>query len=46
MDGPRDGHTKSQKQKHCMTSLICGMERDMIQMNLHNRNRLTDLQKE
>ena len=28
-----------------MTSLICGIYKEMIQMNLQHRNRLTDLEK-
>ena len=29
-----------------MTFLICGIEKEMIQMNLQNRKRLTDLENE
>ena len=29
-----------------MTSFICEIEKEMIQMNLQNRNRLTDLENE
>ena len=29
-----------------MTSLICGIEKEVIQMNLENRKRLTDLENE
>ena len=27
---------KSEKEKYCVTSLICGIEKEMIQMNLQN----------
>ena len=27
-----------------MTSFICGIEKEIIQMNLQNRNRLTDVE--
>ena len=29
-----------------MTSFICGIEKEIIQMNLQNRKRLTDLENE
>ena len=31
------------KEKCCMTSCICGIRKEMLQMNLQNRKRLTDL---
>ena len=36
------------EKKYRMASLICGISKEMIQMNLQNRNRnrLTDLEKE
>ena len=34
------------EEKYYMTSLTCGMLKKMIQMNLQNRKRLTDLEKE
>ena len=37
---------KSEKEKDPMTSLIYGIEKEMIQMNLQNRKRLTDLENE
>ena len=36
----------SQKQKYHMTSLICEIQKDMIQMNLFTKQRLTDLENE
>ena len=27
---------KSEKEKYCVTSLICGIEKEMIEMNLQN----------
>ena len=32
------------EEKYCMASLICGIEKKMIQMNLQNRKILTDLE--
>ena len=49
MHEPRDCHTqlnKSEKKKYCMTSVICGILKEMLQMNLQNRNILTDLENE
>ena len=37
--------SKSEK-KYRMTSLTCGIQKEMIQMNLKNRKRLTDLENE
>ena len=34
------------EKKYPVTSLICGISKEMIQMNLKKRNRLTDLEKE
>ena len=34
------------EEKYYMTSLTCGMLKKIIQMNLQNRKRLTDLEKE
>ena len=31
-----------EKEKYCMTSLICGIQKEMMQMNLQNRKRLTE----
>ena len=37
----------NQTEKRCrMASLKCGVKEEMIQMNLQNRKRLTDLQNE
>ena len=49
MDGPRDCHTEwreSEKEKYCMTFLICGIEKEMIQMDLLTKQSLTDLENE
>ena len=35
--------SETEKEKYCMTILICGIWKEMIQMNLQNRKRLTDL---
>ena len=46
MDVPRVCHTvgsKSEEGKH-MTSFICGIYKEMIQMNLQNRKGLIDLE--
>ena len=37
MDGPRDYHTKSDKDKCPMTSFICGIWKKKMQMNLFNK---------
>ena len=38
MDGPRDCLTgevsQTEKEKYCMTFLICGVRKEIIQMNL------------
>ena len=34
------------KEKYRMTSLICGIEKEMIQVNLQNRKRFMDLENE
>ena len=31
-----------EKEKYCMTSLICGIQKEMMQVNLQNRKRLTE----
>ena len=31
-----------EKEKYCMTSLICGIQKEMRQVNLQNRKRLTE----
>ena len=31
----------TEKEKSCMTSLICRLQKEMIQMNLQNKNKLT-----
>ena len=36
--------TQTEKGKYCMTSLICGIQEEMMRMNLQNRKRLTDLE--
>ena len=46
MDGPRDCHAEkvSEKEKYCMTSLICRLWKEMIQMNssvIQNRKKKT-----
>ena len=44
MYGPRDCHaekTKSEKEKYYMTSLVCGIEKEMIQMNLVTKQEQT-----
>ena len=38
--------SQTEKEEHHMTSFICGIEKEMIQMNLRNRKRLTDLENE
>ena len=47
MDGPRDCHTReisqTEKEKYCTTFHICRIKKEMIQLNLQNRKRLTDL---
>ena len=35
-----------EEEKYHMTSLTCGIQKEMIQMNLQNRKRLTDLENE
>ena len=35
-----------EKEKYRMLSLICGVQKETIQMNLQNRKRLTDLENE
>ena len=37
---------KSEKAKYCMTSLICGMEKEMVEINLQSRKRFSDLENE
>ena len=37
---------QTEKEKYHITSLRCGIEKEMIRMNLHNRKRLTDLENE
>ena len=37
--------SQTEKEKYCMTSLLRGIKKEMIQMNLRNR-RLTNLEKE
>ena len=37
--------SQSEKEKYCMTSLICGLSKEMIEMNLQNRNRFTYLER-
>ena len=34
----------TEKKRNRLTSLICGIYKEMIQMNLQNRNRLTDFE--
>ena len=34
--------SQTEKEKYCMTSLICGIQKEMMQMNLQNRKRLTE----
>ena len=36
--------SQTEKEKHHMTSLLCGILEEMIQMNLQNRKRLRDLE--
>ena len=36
--------SQTEKEKYCMTFLICGLQKEMMQMNLQNRKRLTDLE--
>ena len=38
--------SQTQKEKHHMAFLICGIQKEMIQMNVKNRKRLTDSEKE
>ena len=38
--------SQAEKEKYSMLSLICGIQKEMIQMNLPNRKRLTDLEDE
>ena len=39
--------SQTEKEKYHMTSLTCGIQKEMIQMNiLQNRKRLTDLENE
>ena len=38
--------SQTEKEKYYMTSFICEIEKEMIQMNLQNRNRLTNLEKQ
>ena len=35
--------SQTEKEKYCMTSLICEIEKVMIQMNLLTKQRLIDL---
>ena len=35
---------QTEKEKYHITSLRCGIEKEMIRMNLQNRKRLTDLE--
>ena len=37
---------QTEKEKYHITSLRCGIEKEMIRMNLQNRKRLTDLENE
>ena len=41
MDGPKDCHTyevsQTEKEKYCMTSLMYGIEKEIIQMNLDSQ---------
>ena len=45
MNGPRDCHmsevSQTKKEKYRRPSLICGLEKEMIQMNLQNRDSQT-----
>lgn len=34
--------SQTEKEKYCLAPLIYGLYEEMIQMNSHNRNRLTD----
>ena len=36
--------SQTEKEKHHMTSLLCGVFKEMMQMNLQNRKRLRDLE--
>ena len=36
--------SQTEKEKYCMTSLICGILKEMVQMNLLTKQRLTDLE--
>ena len=36
--------SQTEKEKYCITSIICGIEKEIIEMNLQNRKRLTDLE--
>ena len=38
--------SQAEKEKYSMLSLICGIQKEMIQMNLPNRKRLTELEDE
>ena len=35
-----------EREKYCMTSLICGILKEMVQMNLLTKQRLTDIENE
>ena len=36
--------SQTKKEKYRMTSLICGIQKEIIQMDLQSRKRLTDLE--
>ena len=36
--------SQTEEEKYCMTSLICGILKEMVQMNLLTKQRLTDLE--
>ena len=38
--------SQTEKEKYHTTSLVCGIEKEMIQMNLENRKGHTDLENE
>ena len=38
--------SQTEKENYHMTSLICGIEKEMIQTNLQNRKRLIDFKNE
>ena len=45
MDGPRDDHTKSERERQIPYAIIhmCNLKYDTNELNLQSRNRLTDM---